>query len=191
MVILVALPIKLYAFATMNKQGWLTRRTDLTGGEAQDGASLGAAPGSPATVTPAPPASQAARRTAVDVSALLERGRTLATPVLRAAIDRGATDILVLLTRPPSYRSPEPTWKQRLLFRPMRWLGLSHIRRQSSSQPPNDAASAAQAFEGDVVGERLQPDGTRAPVRRFGLGMPLETTTGAVEAMSLSRMQPL
>ncbi|WP_437069830.1 polyprenyl synthetase family protein [Streptomyces sp. enrichment culture] len=35
-----------------------------------------------------PPASQAARRTAVDVSALLERGRTLATPVLRAAVDR-------------------------------------------------------------------------------------------------------
>ncbi|MGW4026176.1 polyprenyl synthetase family protein [Streptomyces sp. NPDC005009] len=35
-----------------------------------------------------PPAPQAARRTAVDVSALLERGRTLATPVLRAAVDR-------------------------------------------------------------------------------------------------------
>lgn len=37
---------------------------------------------------PVPPASQTARRTAVDVSALLERGRTLATPVLRAAVDR-------------------------------------------------------------------------------------------------------
>ncbi|OKJ73465.1 dimethylallyltranstransferase [Streptomyces sp. TSRI0107] len=35
-----------------------------------------------------PPASKAARETAVDVTALLERGRTLATPVLRAAIDR-------------------------------------------------------------------------------------------------------
>ncbi|MER7490776.1 polyprenyl synthetase family protein [Streptomyces sp. NPDC126497] len=35
-----------------------------------------------------PPAPQAVRRTAVDVSALLERGRTLATPVLRAAVDR-------------------------------------------------------------------------------------------------------
>jgi len=35
-----------------------------------------------------PPASTAARETAVDVTALLERGRTLATPVLRAAIDR-------------------------------------------------------------------------------------------------------
>ncbi|MFI1051888.1 polyprenyl synthetase family protein [Streptomyces griseoruber] len=35
-----------------------------------------------------PPASPAARRTAVDVTALLERGRTLATPVLRAAVDR-------------------------------------------------------------------------------------------------------
>ncbi|GGX36887.1 dimethylallyltransferase [Streptomyces malachitofuscus] len=40
------------------------------------------------TVPTVPPASQAARRTAVDVSALLERGRTLATPVLRAAVDR-------------------------------------------------------------------------------------------------------
>ncbi|MFB9463376.1 polyprenyl synthetase family protein [Streptomyces cinereospinus] len=35
-----------------------------------------------------PPASKAARETAVDVAALLERGRTLATPVLRAAVDR-------------------------------------------------------------------------------------------------------
>lgn len=34
-VILVALPIKLYAFATMNKQGWLTRTADSTGGEGQ------------------------------------------------------------------------------------------------------------------------------------------------------------
>ncbi|WP_222271608.1 glycosyltransferase family 2 protein [Modestobacter marinus] len=40
---LIALPIKTYALFTMNRQGWLTRRTDLTGGEAQDEASLGAA----------------------------------------------------------------------------------------------------------------------------------------------------
>ncbi|MDG9715973.1 polyprenyl synthetase family protein [Streptomyces sp. DH24] len=40
------------------------------------------------TVPTAPPASTAARRTTVDVTALLERGRTLATPVLRAAVDR-------------------------------------------------------------------------------------------------------
>ncbi len=38
------------------------------------------------TVPPATPA--AARRTAVDVAALLERGRTLASPVLRAAVSR-------------------------------------------------------------------------------------------------------
>jgi N-acetylglucosaminyltransferase len=42
-VILISLPIKLYAFATMNKQGWLTRRQDMTGGEGQSAASLGAA----------------------------------------------------------------------------------------------------------------------------------------------------
>ncbi|MFF9061964.1 polyprenyl synthetase family protein [Streptomyces sp. NPDC014882] len=38
-----------------------------------------------------PPAEKAARRTGVDVTALLERGRTLATPVLRAAVDRLAS----------------------------------------------------------------------------------------------------
>jgi predicted patatin/cPLA2 family phospholipase len=38
---------------------------------------------------------------------------------LQAAIDRGATDVLVLLTRPPAYRSPHPNWQQRLLFRRM------------------------------------------------------------------------
>ncbi|MFF7394423.1 polyprenyl synthetase family protein [Streptomyces scabiei] len=40
------------------------------------------------TVPTVPPAVTAAARTAVDVTALLERGRTLATPVLRAAVDR-------------------------------------------------------------------------------------------------------
>jgi N-acetylglucosaminyltransferase len=49
-VILIALPIKLYAFLTMNKQGWLTRSETTVGGEAQDAASLrsnrGEVPGS-------------------------------------------------------------------------------------------------------------------------------------------------
>ena len=40
MVILIALPIKLYAFLTMNKQGWLTRSATTIGGEAQDGESI-------------------------------------------------------------------------------------------------------------------------------------------------------
>jgi cellulose synthase/poly-beta-1,6-N-acetylglucosamine synthase-like glycosyltransferase len=48
---LVALPIKTYALVTMNKQGWLTRRADLTGGEGQDEASL-----SPAIASAAAPA---------------------------------------------------------------------------------------------------------------------------------------
>jgi N-acetylglucosaminyltransferase len=39
-VILVALPIKLYAFCTMNKQGWLTRHADQVGGDGQDAESL-------------------------------------------------------------------------------------------------------------------------------------------------------
>lgn len=39
-------------------------------------------------VPTAPPALMAAPRTTVDVTALLERGRTLATPVLRAAVER-------------------------------------------------------------------------------------------------------
>jgi cellulose synthase/poly-beta-1,6-N-acetylglucosamine synthase-like glycosyltransferase len=41
---LIALPIKTYALFTMNKQGWLTRRSDLTGGEGQDEASLATGP---------------------------------------------------------------------------------------------------------------------------------------------------
>jgi N-acetylglucosaminyltransferase len=39
-VILVALPIKVYAFATMNKQGWLTRHADQIGGDGQDAKTL-------------------------------------------------------------------------------------------------------------------------------------------------------
>jgi len=40
MVAFIALPIKLYAFVTMNKQGWLTRHEALVGGEGQDAATL-------------------------------------------------------------------------------------------------------------------------------------------------------
>ena len=36
----VALPIKFYAFVTMNKQGWLTRNANQIGGDGQNAASL-------------------------------------------------------------------------------------------------------------------------------------------------------
>ena len=39
-VILIALPIKLYAFVTMNKQGWLTRHADSVGGDGQTARTL-------------------------------------------------------------------------------------------------------------------------------------------------------
>jgi hyaluronan synthase len=39
-VILIALPIKLYAFLTMNRQGWLTRHADTVGGDGQTAATL-------------------------------------------------------------------------------------------------------------------------------------------------------
>lgn len=39
-VIFIALPIKLYAFATMNKQGWLTRSATSVGAESQDTESI-------------------------------------------------------------------------------------------------------------------------------------------------------
>ena len=42
MVIVIALPIKLYAFVTMNKQGWLTRHADRVGGDGQTVRTLGA-----------------------------------------------------------------------------------------------------------------------------------------------------
>ncbi|GAA2262518.1 hypothetical protein GCM10010232_62730 [Streptomyces amakusaensis] len=63
-VIMISLPIKLYAFLTMNKQGWLTRNSTSIGGEGQDSASLtnsgsGSGSGTPrsdetATATAAP-----------------------------------------------------------------------------------------------------------------------------------------
>jgi cellulose synthase/poly-beta-1,6-N-acetylglucosamine synthase-like glycosyltransferase len=40
MTIIVALPVKAYAFATMNRHGWLTRQADRIGGEAQSASSL-------------------------------------------------------------------------------------------------------------------------------------------------------
>lgn len=40
MTIIVALPVKTYAFLTMNVHGWLTRSSDQVGGEAQSAASL-------------------------------------------------------------------------------------------------------------------------------------------------------
>jgi cellulose synthase/poly-beta-1,6-N-acetylglucosamine synthase-like glycosyltransferase len=42
MVVLIALPIKAYALVTMNKQGWLTRTEDQTGGAGQTAATLNA-----------------------------------------------------------------------------------------------------------------------------------------------------
>lgn len=39
-VIIVALPIKVYSFFTMNRQGWLTRHADTIGGDGQNAASL-------------------------------------------------------------------------------------------------------------------------------------------------------
>lgn len=47
-VIFIALPIKTYAFFTMNKQGWLTRTADSIGGEGQTEASLTKSPAAPA-----------------------------------------------------------------------------------------------------------------------------------------------
>jgi cellulose synthase/poly-beta-1,6-N-acetylglucosamine synthase-like glycosyltransferase len=59
-VILVALPIKLYAFVTMNKQGWLTRHAHTVGGDGQAAATLrsertidSVAPGVPSPTGPA------------------------------------------------------------------------------------------------------------------------------------------
>ncbi|SQD97569.1 Hyaluronan synthase [Parafrankia sp. Ea1.12] len=54
MIIVVALPIKTWAFVSMNKQGWLTRRSDLIGGEGQTDASTRTSPAAsprPATAT--------------------------------------------------------------------------------------------------------------------------------------------
>jgi len=39
-VIFIALPVKVYAFVTMNKQGWLTRHADTIGGDGQTARTL-------------------------------------------------------------------------------------------------------------------------------------------------------
>lgn len=51
MIIIVALPIKFWALLTMNKQGWLTRRSDLIGGEGQSDASTRVGGATPTTAT--------------------------------------------------------------------------------------------------------------------------------------------
>lgn len=53
-VILIALPIKLYAFVTMNKQGWLTRHAGQTGGDGQTAATLSASPAGHTVPQPRP-----------------------------------------------------------------------------------------------------------------------------------------
>jgi nitronate monooxygenase len=44
---------------------------------------------------------------------------------------------------------------------------------------------AAEAFQGDTVGETSRLDGTRIPIIRFQSGVPDKTTTGAIGAMAL------
>jgi hypothetical protein len=44
MVIYIALVVKTWAFITMNRQGWLTRRTDTIGGEGQNAGTLRGVP---------------------------------------------------------------------------------------------------------------------------------------------------
>ena len=61
-VIFVALPIKLYAFVTMNKQGWLTRSADHVGGEGQTQSTLATPARVPAQRTPEILEPSAARR---------------------------------------------------------------------------------------------------------------------------------
>jgi NAD(P)H-dependent flavin oxidoreductase YrpB (nitropropane dioxygenase family) len=45
--------------------------------------------------------------------------------------------------------------------------------------------AAAEAFQGDVIGERGSLDGTRMPILRFQVGVPDRTTTGSIAAMPL------
>jgi N-acetylglucosaminyltransferase len=52
-VIVIALPIKLYAFVTMNKQGWLTRHADQIGGDGQQARTLEPAAEAVGAVRPA------------------------------------------------------------------------------------------------------------------------------------------
>jgi cellulose synthase/poly-beta-1,6-N-acetylglucosamine synthase-like glycosyltransferase len=61
-VIAIALPVKLYAFVTMNKQGWLTRSAETIGGEGQTQATLTAPVDAPIEVGPLSPQLAGERR---------------------------------------------------------------------------------------------------------------------------------
>ncbi len=52
----------------------------------------------------------------VDGAPCIDGGLAIPFP-LQHAIDRGCTDILVMLTRPPAYRSPAPSRSKQFLFR--------------------------------------------------------------------------
>jgi predicted patatin/cPLA2 family phospholipase len=56
------------------------------------------------------------RTVAINGLACVDGGLAIPFP-LKEAIERGCTDVLVLLTRPPGFRAPEPTWYERALFR--------------------------------------------------------------------------
>ena len=79
-VIFIALPIKLWAFVTMNKQGWLTRRASQVGGDGQTAATLGPAHTS-APVTAEPRAAEAP----TPVGARMHVSAPLARPIEQAA----------------------------------------------------------------------------------------------------------
>ncbi|WP_136518604.1 glycosyltransferase [Cellulomonas telluris] len=66
-VIFIALPIKLYAFVTMNKQGWLTRHADQVGGDGQTAGTL--TDRTTAAAAPAPVRAPAAAPALVPVGA--------------------------------------------------------------------------------------------------------------------------
>jgi hyaluronan synthase len=66
-VVMISLPIKLYAFITMNQQGWITRTSNSIGGEGQNAASLAGGRQRRRTSVPAPPVVPA--RTAVPAAA--------------------------------------------------------------------------------------------------------------------------
>jgi NAD(P)H-dependent flavin oxidoreductase YrpB (nitropropane dioxygenase family) len=58
------------------------------------------------------------------------------------------------------------------------WPGAPHRVLRS-------AIAAAEAFQGDIVGETSRLDGTRMPILRFASGVADKTTTGAIGAMAL------
>jgi predicted patatin/cPLA2 family phospholipase len=104
------------------------------------------------------------RTVEVEGRQLIDSGTTLPFP-LAQAIERGCTDVLVLLTRPVSFREHRPTWIMRRMFDLVHRCGGTELsrafaRRHEMSQSVRDLALGRIAAPSGVNIVAVCPDDT-------------------------------